>query len=366
MNNYELDPTDSKPHTAWRLRLAMAGCALAVVVVVLGAFTRLVDAGLGCPDWPGCYGHLTWPDEHHEIQSANAAFPHAPVQTDKTWPEMVHRYFAGSLLLLVGGLTVLAWRRRGQRAFKQTHFLLALILLQAVFGMWTVTLKLWPQIVTAHLLGGMATLSMLWLIVERLRNKGRLIPAHEFRSLQKIRPLAFIAVVAVVLQIALGGWTSSNYAALACADFPTCHGQWWPQADFQQGFNIAQQIGPNYLGGALESDARTAIHLTHRIGALIVSVLVLGLALLAWRAGSRRWAVGLAGVLGLQVCLGIANVVMFLPLPIAVAHNAGAALLLLGLLTFCYRIQTAQPTDTARESSQDKSDAHGTVLAGEL
>ncbi|WP_346838321.1 COX15/CtaA family protein [Microbulbifer sp. SAOS-129_SWC] len=337
------DPTENNAHTDWRLRLALLGSLLAIAVVVLGAFTRLSDAGLGCPDWPGCYGHLTWPDEAHEIASANAAFPQSPVATDKTWPEMVHRYFAGTLLLLVAGLTVLAWRRRGQRGFKQTHFLLALILLQAAFGMWTVTLKLWPQVVTAHLLGGMATLAMLWLTVERLRNRGRFIPAHEFRALQKLRPLAFATVVAVGLQIALGGWTSSNYAALACADFPTCHSQWWPQADFTQGFNIAQHIGPNYLGGALENQARTAIHITHRIGALVVSVLVLTLAALAWRAGSRRWAVGLAAVLALQVCLGIANVVLFLPLPVAVAHNACAALLLLGLLTFCYRIQTAQP-----------------------
>ncbi|WP_231745305.1 MULTISPECIES: heme A synthase [Microbulbifer] len=348
MGRHPMAAQESAAHTDWRLRLALAGTLLAVVVVVLGAFTRLVDAGLGCPDWPGCYGHLTWPDEEHEILKANQAFPHAPVETDKTWPEMVHRYFAGALLLLVGGLTVLAWRRRGQRAFKQTHFLLALIILQAAFGMWTVTLKLWPQVVTAHLLGGMATLAMLWLIVERLRNRGRTIPVHEYRALQKIRPLAIVAVAVVVLQIALGGWTSSNYAALACADFPTCHGEWWPQSDFQQGFNIAQHIGPNYLGGALESDARTAIHVTHRIGALVVSLVVLALAWLAWRAGSRRWAIGLAGALVLQVSLGIANIVFFLPLPVAVAHNAGAALLLLGLLTFCYRIQTVQPS--ARQS----------------
>ncbi len=370
MHNPAFDSRDSGAHTDWRLRLALAGTALAVVVVVLGAFTRLADAGLGCPDWPGCYGHLTWPDEHHEIETANAAFPHAPVETDKTWPEMVHRYFAGALLLLVGGLTVLAWRRRGHRAFKQTHFLLALILLQAAFGMWTVTLKLWPQVVTAHLLGGMATLSMLWLMVERLRNappsKGRFIPAHEYRLLQKIRPLAFAATGAVVLQIALGGWTSSNYAALACADFPTCHGEWWPQTDFRQGFNIAQQIGPNYLGGTLESDARTAIHVAHRLGALLVSILVLALAAFAWRAGSHRWAAGLAGVLLLQVSLGIANVVMFLPLPIAVAHNAGAAVLLLGLLTFCYRIQTAQPRVSNRDGIPEKPGVDNTALAGTL
>lgn len=362
MENLELDPTENNAHTDWRLRLALIGSALAVVVVVLGAFTRLADAGLGCPDWPGCYGHLTWPSESHEIATANAAFPHAPVATDKTWPEMVHRYFAGSLLLLVGTLTVMAWRRRGHRAFKQTHILLALIVLQAAFGMWTVTLKLWPQVVTAHLLGGMATLSMLWLIVERLRNRGRFIPAHEFRMLQRLRPLAFITVVAVGLQIALGGWTSSNYAALACPDFPTCHNQWWPAADFSQGFNVAQHIGPNYLGGALENEARTAIHLTHRVGAMLVSLLVLTLAALAWRAGSRRWAIGLVAVLGLQVFLGIANVVFFLPLPIAVAHNAGAALLLLGLLTFCYRIQTAQ----SKPSRSDRVDVEESVLAGEL
>ena len=343
MRKISIGPDEGAAHTDWRLRLALAGCVLAIVVVVLGAFTRLVDAGLGCPDWPGCYGHLTWPDEAHEIERANEAFPHAPVATDKTWPEMVHRYFAGCLLLLVFGLTFLTWRRRGQRAFIQVHILLAVILLQAAFGMWTVTLKLWPQVVTAHLLGGMATLSMLWLIAERLRNKGRSIPVHEYRLLQKLRPLAFVTVGAVILQIALGGWTSSNYAALACPDFPTCHGEWWPHMDFSQGFNIAQHIGPNYLGGALESDARTAIHVTHRIGALIVSFLVLTLSFLAWRARSRRWAIGLAGAVALQVSLGIANVVMSLPLPIAVAHNAGAALLLLGLLTFCYRIQTAQP-----------------------
>lgn len=326
----------------WRFRLALIGTALAMVVVVLGAFTRLSHAGLGCPDWPGCYGHLLWPTESHEIEAANKAFPLAPVETDKTWPEMVHRYFAGMLLLLVAGLTYMFWRRRGHRGFIQSHILLGLIVLQAAFGMWTVTLKLWPQVVTAHLLGGMATLSILWMLAERLRYRKRVIPPHEFTALQKLRPLAVVAVVAVGLQIALGGWTSSNYAALACPDFPTCHGQWLPSADFSEGFNIAQQIGPNYLGGALEGEARTAIHMTHRVGAIIVMVLVSLVAFFAWRAGSPRWAQGLLAVLCLQVALGIANVVMSLPLYIAVAHNAGAALLLLSLLTFCYRINTVQ------------------------
>ncbi|MBN8429509.1 COX15/CtaA family protein [Microbulbifer salipaludis] len=326
----------------WRFRLALIGTGLALVVIVLGAFTRLTHAGLGCPDWPGCYGHLLWPNEGHEIAAANLAFPDTPVETDKTWPEMVHRYFAGMLLLLVAGLTVMFWRRRGHRGFIQSHILLGLIVLQAAFGMWTVTLKLWPQVVTAHLLGGMATVSLLWMLVERLRYRKRVIPPHEFTALQKLRPLAIAAVVAVGIQITLGGWTSANYAALACPDFPTCHNQWWPQTDFAQGFNVAQQIGPNYLGGALEGDARTAIHMTHRIGAIVVTLLVSLLCLLAWCAGSRRWAQGLFAVLCLQVGLGIANVVMSLPLSIAVAHNAGAALLLLSLLTFCYRINTVQ------------------------
>ncbi|MCH9690523.1 MAG: COX15/CtaA family protein [Gammaproteobacteria bacterium] len=326
----------------WRYRLTLLGIALALVVVVLGAFTRLVGAGLGCPDWPGCYGHLLWPNESHEIINANAAYPDNPVATDKTWPEMVHRYFAGILLLLVILLTVMAWRRPGQRAFYQTHILLFIILLQAAFGMWTVTLKLWPQVVTAHLLGGLATLSLLWIMAERLRDRCRLVSTQQFFALQKLRPLALVAISAVLGQIALGGWTSSNYAALACPDFPTCHGQWWPNANFNQGFNITQKIGPNYLGGALESDARTAIHISHRIGAIVVTLLVSLLAIGAWRAKARRWAQKLFTLLGLQLALGVANVVMFLPLPIAVAHNAGAALLLLGLLTFYYRINTAQ------------------------
>lgn len=334
-----------------RLRLALAAAAFTVVVIVLGAFTRLVDAGLGCPDWPGCYGHLTWPKTETQIERANEIFPQAPVETDKTWPEMVHRYAAGILMLAVLALCVVAWRRREQPGFKHSHALLALITLQAAFGMWTVTLKLWPQVVTAHLLGGMATLSVLWLLVERLRRRPRRIPAHEYRALRKVRPLAFAALAAVILQIALGGWTSSNYAALACADLPTCHGEWWPEMDFREGFNIAQHVGPNYLGGQLESDARTAIHVTHRIGALLVTLLVGLLALLAWRAGSRRWALGLAGVLGLQVSLGIANVALFLPLSVAVAHNAGAALLLVSLLTFIYRIGTVEVAAVEPENS---------------
>ncbi|GAA5443715.1 heme A synthase [Microbulbifer sp. NBRC 101763] len=358
--------SNARPNFGLRSKVALAGCILAVVVVVLGAFTRLVDAGLGCPDWPGCYGHLTWPDEAHEIQSANKAFPDAPVDGSKTWPEMVHRYFAGILLLVVATLTYLSWRSPNKRTLKQTNLLMALIVLQAIFGMWTVTLKLWPQVVTAHLLGGMATLSMLWLLIERMRKTPIYIPVDKYRALQRLRPLAFLAVLVIVLQIALGGWTSSNYAALACPDFPTCHGEWWPQADFQEGFNITQQIGPNYLGGALESDARTAIHLSHRIGALLVTLVVFTLAILNWRVGLHRWALILSGLLLFQLGLGIANVIMFLPLPIAVAHNAGAALLLLVTLTFYYRIQIVQPSGIEDSEAQTNLVLPRSALTGEL
>ncbi|MCO1333045.1 COX15/CtaA family protein [Microbulbifer sp. OS29] len=329
-----------------------AACVITVVVVTLGAFTRLVDAGLGCPDWPGCYGHLTWPVEQSEIRAANSVYPESPVDASKTWPEMVHRYFAGTLLLLVGFLVFLMWKNPNTPTFKQTHILLLVILLQAAFGMWTVTLKLWPQVVTAHLLGGMATLSLLWIIYERLHQREWRVPIEQLRALKRLRPLALVAVVVVILQIALGGWTSSNYAALACPDFPTCHGEWLPRADFSAGFNITQKIGPNYLGGALENDARTAIHFAHRLGGLLVTLIVLILATYTWRTGAIRWAIWLSGVLTLQLSLGIANVVMFLPLGIAVAHNAGAALLLLSILTFIYRIGILKAARIDRDEIQ--------------
>ncbi|WP_444929190.1 COX15/CtaA family protein [Microbulbifer sp. SSSA002] len=351
-------------HKNWRRKLAWVACVLAIVVVVLGAFTRLVDAGLGCPDWPGCYGHLTWPNDTEEISTANLIYPDSPVDVSKTWPEMVHRYFAGSLLLLVLSLTYLSWQQRRSPTFKHTNILLLIIILQAAFGMWTVTLKLWPQIVTAHLLGGMTTLSMLWILCERLADKPRQLAESYLPAIKRLRPLALVAIAVVIIQIALGGWTSSNYAALACPDFPTCHNKWWPAADFVEGFNIAQQIGPNYLGGALESDARTAIHLTHRIGALLVTVIVLMLAILAWRTGFRAWSLWLTGALLLQVSLGIANVVMYLPLGIAVAHNAGAAFLLLSLLTFTYRIYALKAITVGRQDTDTNVQERNVNLSG--
>ncbi len=330
---------------SWGFRLALLATALASVVVVLGAFTRLADAGLGCPDWPGCYGHLTWPTTDEHVAAAEALFPETPVEHDKTWPEMVHRHFAGMLGLLILGLTIYIWRRAAKIAEPlpkgHTLGLLVLVIIQAAFGMWTVTLKLWPQIVTAHLLGGFATLSLLWLLAQRLGPWRWQSP--DIGKIRALKPLLGLALVLVIMQIALGGWTSSNYAALACTDFPTCHGLWWPEMDVARGFNFAQTIGPNYLGGLLEGEARTAIHMAHRLGALVVTLAVLLLVARLWRIrGARTMALTLLGVLVLQVSLGITNVMAHLPLAVAVSHNAVGALLLLTVVTLTHRVYTAQ------------------------
>jgi heme a synthase len=320
-------------------RLALFAVALTVVVVVLGAFTRLVDAGLGCPDWPGCYGFLGIPLSETAIMTAETRFPDAPVEVEKAWWEMIHRYFAGSLGLVIFALALGAVndiRRRpnpgGERTLplKLPLGLLALVALQAAFGAWTVTLKLWPQVVTAHLLGGFATLSLLWLLCLRL---GVL---RHLRAPRVLLPLAGVTLAAVIVQIALGGWVSSNYAALACHDFPTCHGDWWPEMNLAEGFNLTQAVGPNYLGGQLESDARVAIHFVHRLGALVVLVVA---GLLAWRLhrAASPLAMPLVVVLGLQLLLGVLNVIMELPLVVATAHNAVGALLLVVVVTVNYR-----------------------------
>lgn len=370
----------------------------ALAVVVLGAYTRLADAGLGCPDWPTCYGHLWIPDSHEEIALANQRFEDTPVETDKTWPEQLHRLFASSLglFILIFFAFVLAAERRQRvlsalnsvsalltalvlstvarifigasfelfvgivllayflnliRVWKQHRdasllFLLSsalagLVILQGLFGMWTVTLKLWPQVVTGHLLGGFVTLSVIVLIWTLL-----VMPWFAIRLPAKgrVKTLLIAAFVMVFIQVALGGWTTSNYAALACPDFPMCQNQWLPHADFVEGFNVLQHVGPNYLGGQMDNDARIAIHLSHRVGAIFTMLLVGGLifSLLRTHSGSgadlptRRYALLLLATLCIQVALGISNVVFALPLSVAVAHNAvGAGLLALTFLGLC-------------------------------
>lgn len=321
-------------------KLALAGLLLCFIVVILGAYTRLVHAGLGCPDWPGCYGFLTVPQSDHALETAQLRFPDDPVEAFKAWAEMIHRYAAGTLGLLILALAVVGISRRRDPDYPTGLCigLLALVVCQALFGMWTVTLKLWPQVVTAHLLGGFATLSLLLLLVLRL--SGRLPALHPTRSLARLRLLARFALVVVILQIMLGGWTSTNYAAVACIDLPTCHGEWWPEMDFHTGFNLLhQEIGPNYLGGMLEGPGRTAIHFTHRLGALLTTFVVLLLGWQLWRARLHGLALLLCLALTAQVGLGITNVLAALPLAVAVAHNGMAALLLLCTLAVNYRVR---------------------------
>lgn len=329
-------------------RLALFACALAVVVIGLGAFTRLAHAGLGCPDWPTCYGHALWPNEHHEIALANEAFPDAPVELDKTWPEMVHRYFAGGLIVVTLAIIALALKHRHKPAqpIKLPVFIFLFILLQAAFGMWTVTLKLWPQIVTAHLLGGFTMLSLLWLLTLRLNNQQWRLPDRDLQRVLKLRGWAVLGLLVVIMQISLGGWTTSNYAAVACPDFPTCQAQWLPEMDFAHGFNIFQHVGPNYLGGTMENSGRVAIHFMHRIGAIVTALYLL---VLAWRmfatrlAQPRKVAIVMLALVALQILLGIGNVVLHFPLSVAVAHNLTGAVLLLALVTVNHRVFTAQP-----------------------
>ena len=294
---------------------------VAFVVVVLGAYTRLVDAGLGCPDWPGCYGQLVVPSTSEDIAAAEALFPNTPVDQAKAWTEMIHRYFATGLGILVIGIVVLAWYFKSALRFPLV--LLALVILQGAFGAWTVTLKLWPQVVVAHLLGGFATLLLLWWYMLTLRSFKLPEIATKFRA----QLCVFSALL--VVQISLGGWVSANYAALICPDFPLCHGTLIPEMDFVAGLNIFQTIGPDYTGGEMSHEGRVAIQNLHRWGAYVVFVFGL---VLAWRIGEIPGLV-LGSVVCAQVVLGVSNVLFVLPLPIAVMHNAVAAMLLLVAFT---------------------------------
>ena len=298
------------------------------VVVVVGAYVRLSDAGLGCPDWPGCYGELTPHLAQDDIAKAveDQGGTHGPVSLGKAWKEMFHRYIAGGLSLVILAIAVTAWLRR--RELRQSPLLatslLVLVMFQAALGMWTVTLLLKPVIVTLHLLGGLTTLALLaWLGLRQETFKP--VPAAAMR----LRPWALLTLLIVVGQIMLGGWVSTNYAALACVDFPTCHGQWLPEMDFHHGFQLMRELGMTAAGTHLSYDAITAIHWTHRVGAAVTFLYAGGFALVLLRtAGLAGYGAVLLAVLLLQVALGIANVVAGLPLAVAAAHNAGAAILL--------------------------------------
>jgi len=318
----------------------MIATIIAFCVIVLGAWVRLSHAGLGCPDWPGCYGQLTWPEATHEIETANQAFPERPYESNKAWREMVHRYLAGSLMLLVFAMSWISWRdpRSGHRFRLLTTALVILIIFQALLGMWTVTLKLKPIIVMAHLLGGLTSFSLiLWLM---FLSRRQFVDKPNIR-VRRMRGPIITAVVILVTQIALGGWTSANYAALACPDVPMCTGQWWPDANFREGFILWREIGVDYEGGLLDQPSRIAIHLTHRIGAVVTLFVLITLAFRLFKIPRLRTGGQLLMSLVLaQFTLGILNVALYLPLPIAAAHNAGAALLLATLLGLLNKTST--------------------------
>jgi cytochrome c oxidase assembly protein subunit 15 len=259
-------------------RLAVITALLAFCVILMGAYVRLSDAGLGCPDWPGCYGKLLVPEQSQAVVPEDN--PHAkPLHAGKAWKEMIHRYLAGTLGLLILILAILAWRNRrlpGQPLWLPS-LLLALVIFQAALGMWTVTLLVKPAIVTAHLLGGFATFVLLVLLSQRLRPLSSSPPL----TTASTGRLAVFGLAVLIAQISLGGWTSTNYAALGCSDFPGCYAdEFWPAMDFAEGFTLWRGLGINYEFGVLENDARAAIHMSHRIGAL-VTLLTLGL--LIWR-----------------------------------------------------------------------------------
>jgi cytochrome c oxidase assembly protein subunit 15 len=372
-------------------RLAWAAVLLALCVIVFGGFVRLSNAGLSCPDWPTCYGKATWPTQDHEISAANASYERV-VEVSKAWREQFHRHIAALLGLLVLGLALLAARKRPLGAAsvlvasglvalsipvymgtgmaanhtlsvglvvvaelillvqalrwsnvdsaRLATFVLMVIIFQAVLGMWTVIWLVKPVIVMSHLMGGLLTLSLLTWLAWRTTPGSALVQAEAPR----LRRLLWIGLGLLLAQIALGGWTSANYAALACGtDFPTCLGQWWPQQDYREAFVLWRGIGVDYEGGVLDGPARAAIQMSHRMLAILVAghLIVVGIRMLR-TPGLVFWGSVLLVLLTAQVALGISNVVLGLPLWVATAHNAGAALLLFTLVGLLVRLRAPE------------------------
>ncbi|MCC2617009.1 COX15/CtaA family protein [Aestuariibacter halophilus] len=319
-------------------KLVLVAILLAMVVIMLGAYTRLTDAGLGCPDWPGCYGHLTVPKEEHHIEAAELAFPERPFESHKAWNEMIHRYFAGSLgLLIVAIFAISIWKRAYHRPLKLPFFLVLLVCFQGALGMWTVTMNLMPLVVMGHLLGGFSVLCCLYLLYLRLTPYR--IPGGDPRVMG-LAKFALLGIVITVAQIALGGWTSANYAALACTELPICEGEWYENIDIVGAYTIPEAV--SYEFGAHDYAERMTMHIAHRFGAVITFIYLCWLALRMYASAAsqllRTLSVVLVLVLGAQVMLGVSNVVFSLPLAVAVLHNAVAALLLLVLVTITYTL----------------------------
>lgn len=328
------------------LIIVQVALLLAFVVVVLGAYTRLTDSGLGCPDWPGCYGHMVLPQSASGLEEAQKVFPEQLVEPQKAWKEMIHRYAAGTLGVLIMVLFVQAVVKRFRKEDFPLGICVALVLLlffQAALGMWTVTWKLLPLVVMGHLLGGLAILStmkVLYLTLRYKEHRSALLQASSvFPRSHKIG--CVIGLMLVILQIALGGWVSSNYASLACIGFPTCNRLYVPPMDWHHAFNLFSPIGVDYAGGKLDSASRIAIQMAHRINAVVTALylLIFGAYVLIKEKAPmiRRPAIVAMVLVCIQFALGIILVTHLLPLDIAVSHNAVAALLLVTMVSWVFK-----------------------------
>src|SRR5215469_2708434 len=346
------------PIDRWLRGLALFGALLCFGVIVLGAYVRLTDAGLGCPDWPGCYGHVS-PVGAEASPASQARFPGRPLESGKAWHEMIHRYAAGTLGCVIIVIAALAITAREPKIVGTGYGLLlfATVIVQAILGMLTVTWLLKPLIVTLHLIFGMTTLALLWWLWLRLQQRPRgtvhLQTTAERGSgtwssgLSTARIgywLAVLGTAVLAVQFFLGGWTSANYAAVACPDFPTCQGVWWPHADFRHAFVLWRGLWINYQGGILANPARIAIHFAHRLGALTVTLTFLAASIFVISrpslAAARARAYLVLAALGLQLAIGISMVVATFPLWLTTTHTAGAALLLMAILALTAKLHT--------------------------
>lgn len=322
-------------------KLVFISILLALVVVALGAYTRLTHAGLGCPDWPTCYGLVDVPETAEQIAKAELAYPERQVEPKKAWNEMIHRYFAGTLGLLIVAIAFLSFKNRAQGTpLRLPILILVIVIFQAALGMWTVTMKLMPIVVMGHLLGGFTTLCLLFLLYLRLRSNR--ISRSDF-SVKKYGRYALLGIVILAGQIALGGWTSSNYAALSCVELPICQSGWQDQMNFENSFDLVPPERDSYEFGHLSHDERVTIHVMHRFGAIVTAVYLAWLILMVYFKAKTSTFKSSALLVGLalvsQIILGVGNVLFSLPLSIAVGHNIVAGCLMLTLIGLTYRLR---------------------------